>query len=190
MAGKCTSTSAQIVHTERRKFLKTGVAGTALLLAARWTHAAPSATTPASVSAPSLKFLTRDDVIVLLSIVPVMLKGALPPDEAAHAAALDEILAGIDATIGYEPPSVRQEIRDLFNLLENSATRAVVAGIWTRWDKAPEESIRQFLASWHDSRFDLLRTAYIGLNNLIVGSWYGNPRSWSRVGYGGPPKIA
>jgi hypothetical protein len=182
-----TRCSTQIVHIERRTFLKMGIAGAALLFTARWLNIATAAdpSTP-----PSFKFLTLDDVAVLRSIAPVMLRGALPPEDSSRKTAIEEVIAGVDATMGYEPPTVRQEVRDLFNLLENSATRALVAGIWTSWDKASEENVREFLTSWHDSRFDLLRTAYIGLNNLILGSWYGNPRSWARIGYDGPPKIA
>jgi hypothetical protein len=188
LARKPTLPSTPIVHTGRRRFLKTGVAGAALLVATRW--ATPASTADAANAGSRFNFLTADDAGLLRRIAPVMLEGALPPEDGARKSALDDVLAGVDVTVSYQPPTVRQEIRDLFNLLENSATRAVVAGVWTSWDRATDQTIREFLASWHDSRFDLLRTAYIGLNNLIVGSWYANPKSWARIGYGGPPKIA
>ncbi len=167
-----------VLDTKRRAFLKVGIAGFALLYAGRWL--APARAAEGATPSFPFKNLMQEDTVVLSRVVPVMLHGALPLDGAQY---------GVDLTIGYQPPSVRTEIRDLFNLLNNAATRALVAGIWKPWSKATNQDIQEFLASWRDSRFDLLRSAYIGLNNLIVGSWYGNPRSWSRIGYGGAPKI-
>lgn len=166
----------------RRRLLKTGLAGSALLFAGRWLA---HETTAAAAGA----YLTPADVTALERIVPVVLAGALPSDAQQLKTALAEIVAGIDMTIGYEPPAVRKEIRDLFDLLGNGVTRSLVAGIWQPWEKTSNADIQKFLTSWRNSRFDLLRSAYIGLTGLIIGSWYGNPRSWERIGYPGPPRI-
>ncbi len=176
-----------VLDTKRRAFLKVGIAGFALLYAGRWL--APARAAEGATPSFPLKNLTQEDAVVLSRVIPVMLHGALPLDGAQFKTAIDEVMYGVDLTIGYQPPSVRTEIRDLFNLLNNAAMRALVAGIWKPWSKATNQDIQEFLASWRDSRFDLLRSAYIGLNNLIVGSWYGNPRSWPRIGYGGAPKL-
>jgi hypothetical protein len=170
---------------ERRKFLKVGAAGSALLLAGRWL-----APTAAAASGPSYRQLLALDAVILGRIARVILDGALPEDPAQRESAVAEIVDGVDATIDAEPRSVRNEIRELLDLLGSSATRSLVAGVWKPWNEASDDSIRQFLAGWRDSRFDLLRSAYIGLNNLIGASWYGNPRSWPRIGYAGPPKLA
>ena len=119
-----------------------------------------------------------------------MLKGALPPDHGERNAAIGEIIRGVDFTIGCQPAHIRDEIRDLFGILTGTVTRALIAGIWRSWENASEKDVREFLTSWRNSRIDALRSAYIGLNNLIVGSWYGNPKSWKRIGYPGPPQIA
>lgn len=173
----------------RRTFLKAGVAGAALLVVGRWL---PVAHAGESQAAQDVRFLhlTAADVAALRRIVPVMLEGALPQDDAQRKAAIGEILYGIDLTIDHQPPSVRQEIRDLLGLLTKGVTRALIAGVWTSWGKASDEDVRKFLAGWRTSRFGMLRSAFIGLNNLIMGSWYGNPRSWARIGYAGPPQIA
>ena len=174
---------------ERRTFLKAGVAGSALLLLGRWlppAHAADSSDEQKSTFA----YLTAADAAMLARLVPVMLEGALPKDRGQFNAAVAETLRGIDATIAAQSLGVRGEILDLFGVLTKSITRSLVAGIWTSWDKASDQDIRDFLSGWRNSRLDMLRTGYIGLNNLIVGSWYGNPKSWARIGYDGPPKIA
>ena len=169
----------------RRAFLKTGVAGSALLVVGRWLPAANAA--PAE--APALRYLGSADSVMLKRIIPVMLDGALPQDARQRAGAVDEILYGIDLAIHHQPARVRGEIADLFGLLTRGVTRALVAGVWSSWEKASSADIEEFLAGWRNSRFALLRSGYLGLNQLIVGSWYGNPRSWARIGYGGPPKL-
>jgi hypothetical protein len=172
----------------RRTFLKAGVAGSALLLLNRWLPPARAAE-PAG-TARVFTNLTDADAAALARIVPVMLAGALPQDHGERNAAIGEIILGVDLTIGYQPPHVRSEIRDLFGLLTRAVTRALIAGIWTSWEKTSDQDIQAFLASWRNSRLAMLRSAYIGLNNLIVGSWYADPKSWPRIGYPGPPKIA
>lgn len=177
--------AAQAADPSRRTVLKTGAAGVALLLAGRWlapTAAASSDTVPA--------FLTGDDTAVLRRVVPVLLQGALPQDRAEQAAAIAEIIAGMDRAILFLPPGVRKELRDLFNLLTTGVTRALVAGVWSPWDKAADRDIEAFLSSWRASRFGLLRSAYTALHDLTVGSWYGNPKSWARIGYRGPPRLS
>lgn len=177
------------LSADRRTFLKAGIAGSALLLLGRWlppVHAADSTGAKESTFA----YLTAADATMLVRVVPIMLDGALPTERGQRNAAIGEILRGIDTTIGHQSLSVRGEIHDLFGVLTKSITRSLIAGIWTSWDKATDEDIRDFLSSWRNSRLDTLRTGYIGLNNLIVGSWYGNPKSWARIGYNGPPTIA
>lgn len=173
----------------RRTFLKAGIGGTALLLLARWLPAAHAAA-PDAAQAGRFLHLSPADAEALGRIVPVMLRGALPATGAEYRTAIDEILRGIDLTIDHQPPSVREEIRDLFGILTKGMTRVLVAGVWTSWNKASDDDVREFLTGWRTSRFATLRSAFIGLNNLVMGSWYGNPRSWARIGYGGPPQIA
>lgn len=169
----------------RRTFLKAGIAGSVLLLAGRWLPTAWAA----AADAPALRYLGSADVVVLRRVIPIMLAGALPDAAGQRATALEEVVQGIDLGIHYQPPAVRAEIAELFGLLTGTVTRALVAGVWSSWDKASTEDVQEFLAGWRDSRFALLRSGYLGLNQLIVGSWYSNPRSWARIGYGGPPKL-
>jgi hypothetical protein len=169
----------------RRKLLQAGIAGSALLVALRWRLAVPANESPRA----GFLRLYADEASVLRFIIPVMLAGALPPDTAAREAAIAEILQGIDATMEHEPPAVRDEIHELFGLLTLGATRALVAGIWGPWQEASEAEIHEFLARWRNSRFALLRSAYVGLSNLITAAWYANPSSWPRIGYPGPPRL-
>lgn len=188
---KTTTESPPRVHMPgRRTFLKAGVAGSALLFLGRWLPPATAATDAAAGAHTAFANLGADDVSVLVRIIPVMLKGALPQDHAQSNVAIGEIVNSIDVTIGYQPPGVRAEVQDLFGLLTRTITRVLIAGVWASWDKASDQDVHDFLASWRTSRISLLRSAYFGLSNLIMGSWYDNPKSWARIGYPGPPKIA
>ena len=177
------------LSADRRAFLRAGFAGSALLLLGRWLPPARAADSSGAKES-AFTYLTEADATMLVRVVPIMLDGTLPKDRGQFNAAVGEILRGIDTTIGHQSLSVRGEIHDLFGVLTKSITRSLLAGIWTSWDKATDQDIRDFLSSWRNSRLDTLRTGYIGLNNLIVGSWYGNPKSWARIGYDGPPTIA
>jgi hypothetical protein len=35
----------------------------------------------------------------------------------------------------------------------------------------------------------LLRVAYFALHELVFAAWYGDPQSWPRIGYPGPPEL-
>ncbi len=170
----------------RRALLKAGVAGAALLLAGRWLAPAFAATPRERAYA----FLTAEDAVILRRIAPVLLQGALPQNPEPQQAAITEVIAGVDQTSVFLAPGVRKELRDLFNLLNLGVTRALLAGVWKPWEQASDEDVAKFLSNWRDSRFGLLRSAYTALHDLVIGSWYSNPKSWPRIGYGGPPTLA
>ena len=65
----------------------------------------------------------------------------------------------------------------------------IVAGVRSTWAEATEEEVAAFLRRWRTSRFGLLRAGYQALTQLILAAWYGNPASWERLGYPGPPAL-
>jgi hypothetical protein len=165
----------------RRTLLKAGVAGGAALLLGRWLY---TATTPPAAPHAALGASART---VLTAIIPVLLDGALPGETAA--AAYTETLAGVEQMIAGLPPATRAELAELFSLLDFAPTRCLVAGVWSPWPQAPRAAIAAFLASWRDSRFALLRSAYAALHQIVLAAWYANPRSWPAIGYAGPPAL-
>ena len=168
----------------RRTLLKMGVAGAAALLMARWLYTAASAAS----ETPPARRLDAYARAILAAVTPVMLDGALPSG-AEGEAALREALAGVEQAIAGLPPAAREELDELFSLLAFAPTRCLVAGVWKPWPEATRESVAAFLASWRGSRFSLLRSAYGALHQIILGAWYGIPRSWGTIGYPGPPSL-
>ncbi len=167
----------------RRTLLKAGIAGGAALVTLRWLYTFDEPPVTSGATTSSLDASARD---IIAAIVPELLKGAIPYEAVAARA---EVVAGVDRAIAGLPPATRKELDELFSLLSFAPTRCLVAGVWAPWRSASPESIAEFLDRWRDSRFALLRSAYGALHQLVLAAWYGNPRSWSAIGYAGPPSL-
>lgn len=135
--------------------------------------------------------LTPDATAVVAAIVPAMLGPALPTsDPAEHRAAISETVAGVDQAIAGLPPATQTELGRLFDLLSMAPVRYALAGVASPWNEAPTTEVAAFLDRWRISDWALQRSAYDALHQLIMAAWYGNPRSWAAIGYGGPPRLA
>jgi hypothetical protein len=174
----------------RRQFLQAGIAGGALLLAVRAAYG-PFSADPVVAEDPSFDYavLRGKDRSVLAGVVPVMLAGALPAEGGERERAIVEVIRGVDRAVSGLPPSVQEEVAQLFALLGFPVTRRLLAGVGSPWLEASAKSVQGFLARWRGSRFALLRSAYAALHELIMAAWYGNPAAWPRIGYPGPPAI-
>lgn len=123
---------------------------------------------------------------MLRAISDAMLEGALPAQN--RSGALDAAVEGVKVAIAGLPPAVQGELSQLFGLLEFPVTRRVVGGIGP-WDRASRADVAAFLQRWRTSNAALLRSGYQALHQLVMAGWYGQPRSWPRIGYPGPPDI-
>jgi len=159
--------------TTRREFLKTGLAGAALL----------------NVAACSRPAENGGRTMVLSAIVPVMLAGALPAGGEARQELIVRTVAGVDRAIAGLSLATQKEIGELFDLLAFPLTRMLAAGVWSSWPDATPEAISNFLESWRHSRFDLLKSGYAALHDLIFGAWYARPDTWAAISYPGPPEV-
>jgi hypothetical protein len=171
--------------------LKTGVGGAALLFGARVANGFSRKAARAGGDSSKFLFLTENDRETVAAIAQAMLEGALPQvGTTENAEAIVEIVRGVDKAVSGLTPSVQAEARDLFDILDFPVTRATIAGVWMPWMEADIATISKFLNSWRKSRFQLLRSGYGALHELITASWYGNPLSWKAIGYSGPPDVA
>jgi len=164
----------------RRQLIKTGMAGSVVLLAAGWL-AAPQPDGVVALSGQPLEFLQAADVLIIRSIAPVMLGVAGLP--------LDAIVQGVDRAIAALIPAVQQELRQLFDLLTNRWARSWLAGVRSPWAQAQASEIAAFLQRWQNSPFLLLRSGYQALHALINAAWFGNPASWQTLGYQQPQQV-
>jgi hypothetical protein len=169
----------------RRRLLQAGLAGGAVLAAAggvAWFRRRGATGDAASA-------LDRDAEPVVRAIVPAMLASALPVSDADRARAIDETVAGVNVAIAGLPPASRAELAQLFGVLGSAFGRRVFAGVAAPWPEASVGEVDAFLNAWRASGWALKRTAYDALHQLVIGTWYANPRSWPAIGYGGPPLI-
>ncbi len=191
-AARGANTTLDLLRPSRRELLKTGVLGCAALA---FVGLAAGARARAQPIEGDFTFLTPEDRVIVAAIAPVMLAGALPAGGAARQSAVApepavaEVVRGVDRAISGLALATQAELRQLFDLLGLAIARVLVAGLWPAWDEAGAEDIAGFLERWRTSRFDLLRSAYLGLHELIIAAWYGNPRAWPRIGYPGPPEL-
>jgi hypothetical protein len=158
------------------------MAGTALLVVARWIDGPGAA-------AAAYRFLDSRGVKSVTALVPVVLAGALPTDEAARHAAVAEVVAAFDRAVSRLSIPVQQEMGELFSFLHRAPLRVAFAGLWQPLEESTPAQISEFLVRWRDSRFDLQRAGYRALTQLIQAAWYGNSDSWRAIGYPGPPAL-
>ena len=165
----------------RRRFLQVGLAGTAVLVAARLL----------SPGAPRLPYRVLDghSAEVIAALVPAVLAGSLPADPAARAGAIGDTVDAFDRAVSGLSPAVQAEIDQLLSVLRLAPTRIALAGITSSWKEASEAEVGAFLNRWRTSRFDLLRAGYQALTQLLQAAWYDNALSWHAIGYPGPPPL-
>jgi hypothetical protein len=164
----------------RRTFLKVGLIGGAVLAAA---GGAAYLLKPAARDAS-----TSDEArLVLRSVIPAILAGALPAEDAARARAVDAALVRTIGAIASLPPATRLELGELFALL------ASVPGRWLAgvddWDTASVEQVSRFLQNWRMHSFDLFQAGYHALHDLVIGPWYADESTWAAIGYPGPVEL-
>lgn len=173
----------------RRRLLKLSVSSAALLsTSSLLVSLAGCGRNESRKLAQGSRFLTERDSQLITALIPVILAAALPHPP-RHDHAIQDIVTAFDVTVSHFSPAIRQEIRQLLDLLTLPITRIVLARVSKPWQQATTADISTFLRNWRQSRFGLLRAGYDALHDLIAGAWYANPESWKRVGYPGPPRL-
>ena len=162
------------MNFSRRTFIFAGVSGVVALAALRYFPHASAA-------------LEGEEI--MRAIVPVMLDGALPQDVSQRREAIEQTIANVDRVIAGLAPSQAHEIGRLFTLLDAAPVRWSLTRSTHRWSGTASRDVDAFLARLRDSRMALLRAAYDALHELVFAAWYGDPRSWSSIGYDGPPRL-
>lgn len=172
-------------NPDRRRFLKVGLLGSATLTIA----SCSSLINRQSEVCDGCEWLRNQERTILQAIIPVMLEGAITSNTKHQQQVINDIIKGIDFTIVHFPSQVRDEIQQLFWVLQFPPTKSLVAGIWGSWKNAEQGDVRVLLENWKQSDFDLLRVGYSALHDLIMGAWYADPRSWKNIHYQGPPLL-
>ena len=171
---------------KRRTFLKVGMASVFVLALARSLDRQVFAQDekPGSLD---LKKLANKDAALISALAPAVLGGALPDNPVARQIAINEVVEAFDRTVAGLSPAIQKEMEQLLSLLTFSLTRRFIAGVPKPWNEASEADVSAFLGGWRQSRISILQQGYQALARVMIACWYGNPLSWGRIGYGGPP---
>ena len=169
------------MSTSRRQFLRVGAAAGAVLATAQWLR--PSFAAPQQ----GFRVLDATGAAMVRALVPVVLADALPAQ--AREQRVQETVEAFDRAVGALSPGVRNEVEQLFSFLSFGPTRVAMAGLWEPLERSSPDDLALFLARWRRSAFDIQRSAYQALTQLIQAAWYDNPASWDAIGYPGPPKL-
>lgn len=174
-----------LANPGRRDFLRTGLMGALALSTVSLT-----AMLTGCASAPpaaGMRVLRDGDLVMLRALMPAVLDGALPTD-ASRDKALDESLSLLDGLLAASSRAGQQQVHQLFDLMTFAPTRRLVVGLENDWPSSSPADIDAFLVSWSQSRFGMLRAAYIALTQMITMNWYMQPRSWAAINYV-PPRV-
>jgi hypothetical protein len=176
---------------DRRRLLKRGLLGGALLLIGGLGGALPLALRSTLVRRPpahKLKLLTADEHAILAAVA-----ARLVPGDGAGAAwptadALD--CAGkVDRLMATTLPGVGAEFRQLLHLFESALFGLVLAGSPTPFTRCSPAAQDARLETWRHSRVALLRSGYQALKRLTQATYYSSPEVYALIGYPGPPEV-
>ena len=168
----------------RRKFIFVGVIGA---LAAGATVVLPRIGKPGVAPKGGALVLAHGDMLRVVAIA--VLGPALSTDAASRDAELSRVTAAAAALIDNLPPSTRSEVGDLFGLLALKPARMLL-GFSGDWDASNAPAVAHTLVALRDSSIGLKQQVYFALHDMVLGSFYAEPKSWLATGYPGPPKLA
>ncbi len=170
-------------RVSRRGVIKAGVLGTAAFALGGVSLALRPSTLVQPLPA-GLQVLNAREYSVLTVIAdrlcPAMGEGA------PGARALD-VATTIDRRLARAEADMQGAIKLLLNLFENALTGALFGERFKPFTQLDADAQDRVLAQWRASTVGFRRTAFGALNGLVASTYYGDPRTWKRIGYDGPP---
>ena len=160
---------------KRRTFLIGAFAGTAAL-ALGVNHYHPELT-------PTFSKSNSEHALLFGVLLPVFLDGALPDVPTHRDAALNRTVEAINHAISVLPIDKQAELEQLLGLLESRLGVLLLTGSMTPLMLRTPTELVAMLERWRNNYLDLLVTAYQGLRELVMASYYGCPEHWSRLNY-------
>lgn len=173
---------------DRRRFLKRGLFGGALLLAGGSLPFVFRTTRRDWAPRGPLRLLSADEYAVLGAVAARIVPGDGADARWPRADALD--CAGkIDALMATVHPDVGHDFRRLLRLIESGVLGAVIAGSPRPFTRASAAQQDARLEAWRRSRLALLRSGYQAVKRLCHATYYSSPEVYELIGYPGPPLV-
>jgi hypothetical protein len=161
---------------KRRTFLTGAFAGTAALALGVNLYLPNITTSP-------------DDIhhrVLFSVLIPAFLDGALPEVPSHREIAMNRTLDAISQSITHLAPDQQQELMELLELLEGRLGLLLLSGSMTPLLMRDPQQLVEMLEFWRYNYLDMLKTAYGGLRELIMASYYACPEHWGNLRYEKP----
>lgn len=168
--------------SSRRSFLKTGVLGTAALLTLG-TALAARKTLLRQLPKHGLQLLSAQEYAVLCAVADRICPALGAGVPGALALGVPE---QIDAMLAAAPDYLQRDFKSLLFIVENALLGALMferVRPFTQLSAAEQDAM---LSSMRHSRLPLRRGMFRALKSLVAAVYYGDERSWARIGYVGP----
>jgi hypothetical protein len=183
------SNAGALASPDRRRLLKRGVFGGALLVI--FGGALPLALRSTLVRRKpqrALALLSEDEHAIFAAVAARLAPGddAGPPWPTTDAL---DCAGKVDALMATTHPEVGAEFRQLLHIFESALFGLLLTGSPTPFSRCSPAAQDARLATWRHSRVALLRSGYQALKRLAHATYYSSPEVYALVGYPGPPEV-
>jgi hypothetical protein len=170
----------------RRRLLRAGLFG-GLAVAAGSVALAMQSTAPRGQRPQRLAVLTAEEYAILAAIA-----ARVAPAAAAGAPGADalDVALKADALLAHASPDAQKGLKLALVMFDNALPGALFGERlrpFTRLSPAQQDRV---LRSMRHSRVTFRRQLYVGLSSLLAALYWGDERTWPRIGYAGPPSLA
>ena len=169
----------------RRSLLKTGLVGV-VIVAAGGVGLALQSSRLRKVKT-GLRVFTAQEYAIFAAIAdrvcPALGEGA------PGALALD-VPGKADALLAGAEIEAQEGVKLALRAFESGLTGALFFERVRPFTQLSPEDQDRVLARWRDSNIGFRRTVYRALSSLVGALYYGDERTWQRMGYPGPPSLS
>jgi hypothetical protein len=169
-------------QVNRRRFLKIGIAGGALVLVG--SAIALVRTRGYEVSKERAAKLVALEPWQLIVVEHAARRIAAPDRDGVPTADTVDVAGFVDAFVAEMPSAVRRDLLRLLGYVEHVAPLAV--GFASRFSRLTANDQDKVLEGMESSDQDLIRGGFAGLKSLVFMGYYRDPRTWGALGYDGP----
>jgi hypothetical protein len=170
----------------RRRFLKAGLFGTVGIFVLGATLAARKTVVGAHANG-ALRVLSAEQYAVLSAVAERICP---PPAPGAPGAAALGVAQSIDAMLAEKSALFQRDVKSVLWMVENALVSALFlerVRPFTQLSAAEQDAT---LDAMRRSSVPLRRTMFAALRGLCAATYFGDQRTWTRMGYEGPPDVA
>lgn len=124
---------------------------------------------------------------VFAAVARAVLHVVLPATDPA--AALQDHLNRVDATIAAFPPAMQAELGQLVTLLASPPGRLLLTGLQPDWPEASTSQVQVMLQGLRVSSLPLRLQTFHALRDVTNAAYFADSGTWSVMGYPGPRAV-